>query len=66
MKDKILKFIKEWIEVYKYAPTIREICKGVGLSSTSSGHRYLHKLKSEGSIDFVKDTPRTITIKKVS
>lgn len=55
-----------WIEVYKYAPTIREICLGVGLSSTSSGHRYLHKLKSEGSIDFVKDTPRTITIKKVS
>jgi repressor LexA len=62
MKEKILAYIKQFIEQNKYAPTVREICQGVGLKSTSTVHGYLHKLKVAGLIDFKDSCSRTMRI----
>ena len=40
--EKILEFCKSYIDEYGYAPTIREIGKGVGISSTSGAVSYTH------------------------
>ena len=41
--EKIYDFCKSYIDEHGYAPTIREIGKGVGLSSTSVVHRPMQR-----------------------
>ena len=47
---KILQFIKDELTLRGYPPSIREICKAVGLSSTSSVHAHLNTLEDKGYI----------------
>lgn len=47
---KILDFIKKQISDLGYPPSVREICKAVGLKSTSSVHMYLARLTEKGAI----------------
>ncbi len=46
----ILKYIKDELTVRGYPPSIREICKAVELSSTSSVHAHLNTLEDKGYI----------------
>ncbi|KEH96014.1 transcriptional repressor LexA [Clostridium massiliodielmoense] len=62
----IYEFIKEQIIEKGYPPSVREICKGVGLSSTSSVHGHLSKLERKGLIRRDSTKPRTIEILKES
>ena len=59
-KDEIFTFVKEYIAENGFSPSVREICKGVGLSSTSSVHRYLREMMEDGRISNAKNRPRTI------
>ncbi len=47
---KILQFIKDELTLKGYPPSISEICKAVGLSSTSSVHAHLNTLEEKGYI----------------
>jgi len=47
---KILEFISTQVKEMGYPPSVREICKGVNLKSTSSVHMYLARLKEKGYI----------------
>ena len=46
----ILKFIEKQIMTDGYPPSVREIGKAVGLSSTATVHGYLAKLEEKGYI----------------
>lgn len=46
----ILQYIKDELTLRGYPPSIREICKAVGLSSTSSVHAHLNTLEDKGYI----------------
>jgi repressor LexA len=46
----ILQYIKDELTLRGYPPSIREICKAVGLSSTSSVHAHLNTLEENGYI----------------
>ena len=61
-REKVYKYIVDYMTENQYAPSIREICKGVGLKSTSSVHMYLMSLKKAGLIDFSFDQARTIKL----
>lgn len=50
-KIKILKFIKDFVLKHGYAPSVREICKKMGLTSTSTVFYHLKKLEDEGLIN---------------
>ena len=56
--------ILEFIQTYPYAypPSVREICKGVGLRSTATVQHHLEVLKRDGYINRVKTQARGITI----
>jgi repressor LexA len=58
----IYEFIKQYINDKGYSPSIREICKGVGLSSTSTVHGHLKRLVKKGLIKKDATKPRTIEI----
>ena len=46
----ILNFISKQIKANQYPPSVREICKAVGLNSTATVHGYLEKLEQKGYI----------------
>ena len=46
----ILKFIEEQVMDKGYPPSVREIGKAIGLSSTATVHAYLAKLEKQGFI----------------
>lgn len=60
--EEILDFIKDFIASENMAPSVREICEGVGIRSTSTVHRYLHRLEEEGRIRLSMGKNRAIVI----
>ena len=49
-QKKVLEFIKKELQSKGYPPSVREICNGVGIKSTSTVHAYLERLEKEGYI----------------
>lgn len=62
--DNILNFVRDYIQREKVPPSVREICKGTNIRSTSTIHRYLKKLKEDGKITMDSNKNRTIVIKE--
>jgi repressor LexA len=63
-QQKILAFVNEYMRENGYPPSIREICKGVGLSSTSTVHAHLETLKKNGLLEKADSKSRGLRIKK--
>lgn len=49
-QEEILTYIKEYIVNHGYPPTVREICKAVGVSSPATVHAHLNNLEKKGFI----------------
>ena len=60
----ILKFIEKHIMTDGYPPSVREIGKAVGLSSTATVHNYLSKLEEKGYIKKKDKQGRTLRLLK--
>ena len=60
----ILKFIEKQINEKGYPPSVREIGKAVGLSSTATVHGYLAKLTKKGYIKKEHQKGRTLRVLK--
>ena len=60
----ILKFIEKQINDKGYPPSVREIGKAVGLSSTATVHTYIAKLKEKGYISKEDQKGRTLKLLK--
>ena len=60
----ILKYIEKQIKTNGYPPSVREIGKAVGLSSTATVHGYLAKLRSKGYIKKEDKKGRTLKLLK--
>ena len=60
----ILKYIEKQINENGYPPSVREIGKAVGLSSTATVHGYLAKLEEKGYIKKESQKGRTLKLLK--
>ena len=60
----ILNFIEKQIKEQGYPPSVREIGKSVGLSSTATVHGYLTKLEEKGYIKKENQKGRTLRLLK--
>ncbi|ACB85086.1 transcriptional repressor LexA [Natranaerobius thermophilus] len=58
----IYNFINDYASKNGYPPSVREICQGVGLSSTSTVHLHLSSLEKQGYIRRDSTRPRAIEI----
>ena len=56
----VLNFIEEFLDDNGYPPSVREICKGIGVKSTSTVHGYLTRLEKNNYIK--RDSSRTRSI----
>ncbi|MFR5683904.1 MAG: transcriptional repressor LexA [Clostridia bacterium] len=60
----ILKYIEKQINLNGYPPSVREIGKAVGLSSTATVHGYLAKLEQKGYLRKESQKGRTLKLLK--
>lgn len=62
--EKILKFIVDYITFHGYSPSVREICDGVSIHSSSNVHYHLKNMLESGMIetDANSGTPRAIRV----
>lgn len=51
-REKVLNYIVDYMTEHQYAPSIRNICEGTGLKSTSTVYSHLVNLELEGAIEF--------------
>lgn len=61
-RQRVLDFLIQFFKENGYAPSIREICNGVKLSSTSSVYSHLMKLDELGMIQIEPKKTRAIKI----
>ena len=64
--NRVYNYIRDYIEQHQISPSVRDICAGVGLKSTSSVHTYLKQLDSQGVIEYRPGLRRAIVIKQSS
>ena len=51
-RERVYKFIVDYMTEHQYAPSIRNICEGTGLKSTSTVYSHLINLEMDGLIKF--------------
>lgn len=61
-RQRVLDFLIKFFKENGYAPSVREICDGVKLSSTSSVYSHLMKLEELGKIQIEPRKTRAIKI----
>lgn len=61
-QKQIVEYIKEYLYAKGFPPSVREIGKAVGLSSSASVHANLHKLVDLGVLSCDPDKPRTLAL----
>jgi repressor LexA len=64
--ERVYNYICDYINKNQISPSVRDICAGVGLKSTSSVHTYLKQLDSQGKIEYRPGLRRAIVIKQGS
>ena len=64
--ERVYNYICNYISQNQISPSVRDICAGVGLKSTSSVHTYLKQLDSQGRIEYRPGLRRAIVIKQGS
>lgn len=60
--DKVYKYIVEYITNNGYSPSVRDICRGVGIKSTSTIHNHLKRLQDDGRITYSDGKRRAIVV----
>lgn len=61
-QQNVLNYLKSSIDDKGYAPSVRDICKDVGIKSTSTVHAYLKKLTQLGLIEMDTTISRSIRL----
>ncbi len=61
-RERVYNFIVEFIKRNGYSPSVREICIGTDLKSTSSVYMHLLRLEDEGKIQMKKKSTRAIKV----
>ncbi|HHU12979.1 MAG TPA: transcriptional repressor LexA [Clostridiaceae bacterium] len=58
----VYNYITEYIKTNGFSPTVRDLCKGTGIRSTSTIHAHLKRLRDSGRIDMEAGKRRALTI----
>ncbi|MCQ2531467.1 MAG: transcriptional repressor LexA [Saccharofermentans sp.] len=61
--DRVYQYVKQYIHENALSPSVRDICKGAELKSTSSVHTYLKRLNDLGLIEYRPGMRRAIILK---
>ena len=60
--DAVLHFIEQFCDDNGYAPSIREICKGMGFRSTATAYNYIARLRDSGVLQKSDMKKRAVSV----
>lgn len=60
--QQVVDFIRWFLRTHSYAPSVREMADGIGVSSTSTVWFILRDLKQKGRVTWVPNSPRTFKV----
>lgn len=60
--NKIYDYIITFMNEEGYPPSVRDICQGTGIKSTSTVHSHLKRLQTSGKLDYAAGRRRAISI----
>ncbi len=63
-QKQVLSFIISFQDKNRYIPSVREICKGIGVTSSSTVHDYLQRMEEKGYIRRLPGSQRAMDILK--
>lgn len=66
LENSIYKYICDKIESDGFAPSVRDICRALGIKSTSTAHSYIDKLAEKGLIHKETGKSRTLRVDRDS
>ena len=61
-KGDIYEFVSTFTDEHGFAPSLRQICEGVGVRSTSTVWKYLWMLRGEGKVTWEEFQSRTLRV----
>jgi repressor LexA len=61
-QKRVLQAILDFTKENKYPPTVRELCRKLGLSSPSTVHGFLERLKINGLVTWEEGCIRTLKV----
>ncbi len=60
--ERLLGFIRQYIADHGYSPTLREMCDGAAIKSTSVANHWMRTLRDDGLITWVDHQARTVRL----
>lgn len=60
----VLDYIKGYMEENGFSPTVRDICRDLGIKSTASAYDYVNRLRELGYLEKADNKKRAVALKK--
>ncbi len=61
--DEVLDFINRYNDENGFPPTVREICKELGIKSTATVYDYINRLKERGHLNKAENKKRAVSVR---
>lgn len=61
--DEVLEFINRYNDENGFPPTVREICRELGIKSTATAYDYINRLKAKGFLNKVDNKKRAVSVR---
>ena len=59
----VLDFINEYSEDNGFPPTVRDMCRELGIKSTATAYDYINRLRDKGLLDMAEGKKRAVALK---
>ena len=61
---KVLDYINRYIEENGFAPTVRDMCRDLGIKSTATAYDYINRLRDKGYLEKAENKKRAVTVRR--
>ncbi len=59
----VLEYINRYSETNGFPPTVRDICRDMGIKSTATAYSYINRLKSQGFLQKAENKKRAVAVR---
>ena len=59
----VLDYINRYVETNGFPPTVRDMCKDLGIKSTATAYSYVNRLKDQGYLQKAKNKKRAVALR---
>ena len=61
--DEVLAFINRYTDENGFPPTVRDMCRELGIKSTATAYAYINRLKEQGHLEKAEGKKRAVALK---